>query len=185
MSPTQINALTPGVPPGQTVQVQVVQNCGAAKPQPSPPANVPVQAASPEFLYWLPDPQGHSPVVAVNAVTGAYAGPKGLLPNVALTPAKPGDYLTIYAIGFGATDPNFLIGTAPPEAAPAVLSPSVTLGTELPPNAILYAGVSPNSPGLYQLNIQVPSDLTGGDYPITLQLGGFSTPPGAYLPVQQ
>jgi uncharacterized protein (TIGR03437 family) len=184
VSPTQINALVPGVATGQNVQVQVVQNCGAAKPQPSSPAFAPVQPASPEFLYWLPDPAGHSAVVAVNAVTGAYVGPPGLLSTVTLTPAKPGDYLTIYAIGFGATSPPYLIGVAPPAAAPAVLSPSVSLGTLLTSDEILYAGISPDSPGLYQLNIQVPPNIADGDYAITLQLGGFSTPPGPYLSIR-
>lgn len=183
VSPGQINALVPGVGAGQPVEVQVVQNCGAAKPQPGQPVLVNVQAASPEFLYWTPDPAGHSAVVAVNAVTGTYVGPSGLLPNVTLTPAKPGDDLTIYAIGFGATNPPYLIGTAPPAAAPTVLSPSVTLGTEIAPSEILYAGVSPESPGLYQLNIQVPPGIADGNYPLTLQLGTFTTPAGPYLAV--
>ncbi|HXP83909.1 MAG TPA: hypothetical protein VN841_04280 [Bryobacteraceae bacterium] len=183
VSPTQINALVPGVA-GQAAQVQVVQNCGADKPQPGPPTFANVQAASPEFLYWSPDPAGHSAVVAVNAVTGAYVGPPGLLPSVTLAPAKPGDYLTIYAIGFGATNPPYLIGVAPPAAASTVLSPSVSLGTALTPNAILYAGISPNSPGLYQLNIQVPPDIADGDYSITLRLGGFATPQGPYVSVR-
>jgi uncharacterized protein (TIGR03437 family) len=184
VSPTQINALVPGVATGQTVPVQVVQNCGAAKPQPSSPAFAPVQPASPEFLYWSPDAAGHSAVVAVNAVTGAYVGPPGLLPTVTLAPAKPGDYLTIYSIGFGATSPPYLIGVAPPAAAPAVLSPSVSLGTQLTSDEILYAGISPNSPGLYQLNIQVPPNIPDGDYAITLQLGKYSTPPGPYLSIR-
>jgi uncharacterized protein (TIGR03437 family) len=65
-----------------------------------------------------------------------------------------------------------------------VLSPSVSLGTALTPDEIFYAGISPGSPGLYQLNIQVPANIADGDYPITLRLGSFSTPAGPYLSVR-
>jgi uncharacterized protein (TIGR03437 family) len=185
VSPSQINALVPAVAAGKSVPVQVVQNCSGSKPQPAQPVFATVQPASPEFLYWSADSKGHSAVVAVNAVSGAFVGPPGLLPSVTLVPAKPGDYLTIYAIGFGATNPPYLIGVAPPAAGPTVSSPSVSLGTALTPDQILYAGISPNSPGLYQLNIQVPPDIADGDYPIGLQLGAYSTPSGPYLSVRR
>ena len=50
--------------------------------------------------------------------------------------------------------------------------------------SVLYAGVSPGTAGLYQLNIRVPAGLADGDYPISLRLGGFVTPSGGYITVK-
>ena len=49
---------------------------------------------------------------------------------------------------------------------------------------VLYAGISPRTAGLYQLNIRVPDGLADGDYPISLRLGGFVTPSGGYITVK-
>jgi uncharacterized protein (TIGR03437 family) len=51
-------------------------------------------------------------------------------------------------------------------------------------SSVLYAGVSPGTAGLYQVNIQVPANLADGDYPITLVLGSFSTPVGGFVTVK-
>ena len=50
-------------------------------------------------------------------------------------------------------------------------------------DAVYYAGISPGTPGLYQLNIQVPNVLDG-DYPLVLTLGSFSTPAGGFVTVK-
>jgi len=52
--------------------------------------------------------------------------------------------------------------------------------TTLDAKNVLYAGVSPGTAGLYQLNIQVPAGLTDGDYAITLMLGNEDL--GVFLP---
>jgi uncharacterized protein (TIGR03437 family) len=60
----------------------------------------------------------------------------------------------------------------------------VTVGSvTLSPSDVLYAGVSPGSAGLYQLNIRVPA-MGDGDYPVTLSLGSFTTPAGGYITVK-
>jgi uncharacterized protein (TIGR03437 family) len=61
----------------------------------------------------------------------------------------------------------------------------VTLGTTtLDASAVFYAGVSPGTAGLYQLNIQVPNSIADGDYPLVLTLGTFATPAGGFLTVK-
>jgi uncharacterized protein (TIGR03437 family) len=57
-------------------------------------------------------------------------------------------------------------------------------GKEIPAANILYAGITPLSPGLYQVNIVLPDDLPDGDLPISLTIGAGSTPDGAYLTVR-
>ena len=105
--------------------------------------------------------------------------------KAAFTPAKPGDILTIYGVSFGPTNPAVPTGQAAANVAPSTSTPAVSLGT-LNMNAqdVLYAGASPGTPGLYQLNIRVPANLPDGDYPLSLTLGSFSTPAGAFLTVK-
>jgi uncharacterized protein (TIGR03437 family) len=92
---------------------------------------------------------------AVN--TGAYIGAAGLIPGATFTPAAPGEILTIYGVSFGPTNPATVPGTPPSGAAQSVYTAVVTLGTAtLNGSAVFYAGVSPGTAGLYQLNIQIP-----------------------------
>ena len=62
---------------------------------------------------------------------------------------------------------------------------TVTLGgTALPAANILYVGLTPNDPGLYQLNILIPPGTPNGDLPLVITIGDTSSPPGAFLTVQ-
>jgi uncharacterized protein (TIGR03437 family) len=184
VSPGQINFQAPSLAVDQTVQVVVRSHCGASDEVSAPPVSVRVRAATPEFLYWTRPADGKFPVVAVNALTGAYIGSAGLISGLTFTPAAPGDILTIYGVSFGQTDPSYAPGIAPDNAGRTLLSPSVRLGeTALSAEDILYAGVSPLTAGLYQLNIRVPQGLAAGVYPIILGLGDYSSPAG-YLTVR-
>ena len=177
-SPTQVNFQVPTIPVNTTVNVQVLSNCGTANQLQSGVQSVSTLDATPEFLYWLKTANGN-PVVAVDAITGAYIGAAGLIAGVTFTPAKPGEILTIYGVSFGPTSPVAVPGTPPTDAAKSIYTPSVTLGTiTLDPGAVFYAGVSPGTAGLYQLNIQIPATIADGDYPLVLKLGTFATPAG-------
>jgi uncharacterized protein (TIGR03437 family) len=182
---TQVNFQVPNVPVGTSANVVVIANCGGSNPTPTVAVAVPVQAATPEFLYWVKNASGINPVIAVNAVTGAYVGATGLIAGVNFVPAKPGDYLTIYGVSFGATNPAIPPGAASASIASVTNTPSAMLGaTALTTANLLYVGVSPGTAGLYQVNIQVPAGLADGDYPLALTLGTFATPAGAYLTIQ-
>jgi uncharacterized protein (TIGR03437 family) len=184
VSPGQVNIQVPAVRVGASVPLQVTTGCGSATPLAGPAISVSTLAATPEFLFWVKNATGANPVIAVNAVTGAYVGAAGLIPGVTFTPAKPGDYLTIYGISFGVTNPAVPPGAASVSVAP-VANAAVTLGASpLPAANLIYVGASPGTAGLYQVNIQVPAGLADGDYALTLNLGSFSTPAGAYLTVR-
>ena len=183
VSPGQVNFEVPTVPVTGNVDIRVVVNCGAQNELRSSPVAVPVGAATPEFLYWIKNPDGRNPVIAVNSVTGAYAGPSGAVPGLTLLPAKPGDILTIYVISAGPTAPPVAPGASAAGAARVDGAAVFLDGISLDSAAILYAGASPGTAGLYQLNIQVPP-LTDGDHPIVLRVGESSTPTGAFLTIR-
>ena len=185
VSPSQINFQVPAVTLDTLVNVVVVSNCGASNEARSPAMTIRSAAASPEFLYWVKNANGRDPVVAVNAVTGAYVGASGLIPGLTFAPAKPGDILTIYGVSFGPTTPSVAPGSAPSATANTVNAPGVALGSvTLNQGDVLYAGVSPGIAGLFQLNIRVPANVADGDQPLTLTLGSFKTPSVGFITVR-
>ena len=183
---TQVNFQVPNVPVGAPARGSGYELRRLKPSKFTAPVAVPVLAATPEFLYWVKNANGTNPVIAINAVTGAYVGAAGLIAGVTFIPAQPGDYLnTSMASRSDRTDPAIAPGTASATIANTTNAPSLMLGgAALPAANLLYAGASPGSPGLYQMNIQVPAGLASGDYPLVLTLGAFSTPTGAYLTVQ-
>jgi uncharacterized protein (TIGR03437 family) len=94
--------------------------------------------------------------------------PDGSFPGVAVHPAKPGDTLTIYAIGMGPTSPFVATGQPAPSSEPLARltdTPVVSFGSGIgSPSAIpLYAGLSPTYAGLYQVNVTIPDDAPKGN----------------------
>lgn len=87
-------------------------------------------------------------------------------------PAAPGETVTIYATGLGATSPALIPGQVPIEAAGLATLPRVTIGPDTA--TVVSAASVPGSPGMYQIAVQVPSTAVNGDLPLVLQVGTFS-----------
>jgi uncharacterized protein (TIGR03437 family) len=93
----------------------------------------------------------------------------------AANPAKAGDIVVVYCAGLGATNPAVRAGEAaptPPSPLARVVTPvSVTIGGQ--PAAVQYAGLTPGSVGLYQVNVQIPSGVTpGSSVPLVISQDG-------------
>lgn len=180
--PGQVNVQVPAVASGN-VPVQVITGCDTPQAVASPPVSAAAQATAPEFFYFTTNSTGANPIAAIDAVTGAYIGAPGLISGATFTPAKPGDYLTLFATGFSATDPSFAPGVLPSGSAPVTASVSIMLGgVTLTPSQILYAGLSQFA-GLYQVNIQVPN-VANGNQPLVITVGGVASPATAFITVQ-
>jgi len=85
-------------------------------------------------------------------------------------PASAGEVLIAYAVGLGATNPAMTTGQAATQATPT--AQTFRIGFNFTPNAPpsappslapppLYTGLTPNFPGLYQINFVVP-DIPAG-----------------------
>jgi len=182
VSPSQINVQVPSLSGTGNMDVQVLAECGAADQTPSNSQPVAVQAASPELFFFQWNSGGKNPVAARDALTGTLVAAAGLLPGA--NPAKPGDYVSLYATGLGATNPSIPAGTLPTKIASTSTLVSVMLnGVMLASTDVLYAGIAPNFAGLYQINIHVPANMPNGDLPISASINGISTPPGAFITV--
>jgi uncharacterized protein (TIGR03437 family) len=180
VSPGQINALAGELPASGTVPVQVITNCGTANEIATAVVNVPVAAAAPEFLYFVDNANGQNPVATIEQ-NGAYVAAPGLIAGATFTPAKAGDVLTAFGVGWGATSSSAAPGTIASAAATLTSPYSLTLGDETA--VASYAGLSPGFAGLYQINFTVPSGLSAGNQALVLTVNGVASPAAAFITV--
>lgn len=169
VSPNQINLQVPlELAAGSTVNVQVATPDGASAP-------VPVTITT------------HVP--GIFSLRGGYGAAVALLGSnlvTAAAPAKAGDTIVIYGTGFGPGQQNPpagqqgspASGEAPSAAAPVAIPVQVTIGGKRAP--VVYAGFTPGSVGLYQLNVVLPAGFLLGD-PLVVAQGGvpLGAPPVA------
>ena len=141
--PSLARGITPwSVRPG--VASAVVFRAGAA----SSPAEVEVREAAPGIL------------------SGAVYRPGLPCPVNEDNGVPPGAYLEVYGTGLGAAMAPQQNGIAPGAAVGALLQPSAWLGPYVIP--VLYSGLFPGAPGVYQTNVRLSPDAGAG--PVELQL---------------
>ena len=102
------------------------------------------------------------------------------------SPAHAGDTVVIYLTGLGRTSPNPKPGEIPQYAGQMVLLSQLAValgGSVLDPIWIKYAGLTPGSAGLYQINLVLPDKL-GSDPEIRVAVAGQSSPAGLKLAVR-
>jgi len=82
--------------------------------------------------------------------------------------------VSIFAVGLGA-----VTGEVTPGAAPGRLSTETPATAEIGKVSakVLYSGFAPTFPGLYQVNVQIPTGVaTGIDVPLVITIQGESSP---------
>ena len=98
-------------------------------------------------------------------------------------PAVRGSNITLYANGLGP------VANQPASGDPATASPLPRTNTQAAvnidnqPATVIYSGLVPSLPGLYQIDIQVPTNIPAGSQYITIAVGG-ATGPTLTLPLQ-
>jgi uncharacterized protein (TIGR03437 family) len=127
-------------------------------------------------LFPLPTASGYA--IATSA--------DGKIVLTADAPAHAGDTVVIYLTGLGKTAPNPAPGEIPAYAGLMVQLSDLKVslgGNPVDPNLIKYAGLTPGSAGLYQINLLIPDNL-GTDPEIRVAVAGQSSPAGLKLAVQ-
>lgn len=167
VSPGQVNFMIPATASVGSMTVAVVR-----EGQTGPAITLPLIAAAPA-LFVTADNLALATHVDYSLVTEA-------------APAQPGEIIVLFATGLGKTSPDPGIAEIPQTAA-AIVNLStlvVTLaGTAIDPAMILYAGVTPGSAGLYQINLQIPANAPA-DPAIQVSVAGQASAAGLKLPVE-
>jgi uncharacterized protein (TIGR03437 family) len=91
-------------------------------------------------------------------------------PNLPTNPAKPGEAVIVYVTGLGDTDVPVASGQPSPEPAANYLA-KVTATIGGLPAEVQFAGLTPQSIALGQVNLVVPN-LPPGDYPVEITADG-------------
>jgi uncharacterized protein (TIGR03437 family) len=176
ISPGQVNALVPSNVPTGLQQMTVMTGAG-----PSTTHSITVNAAQPGLLA----PSSFNINGAQYAVAlftdGAFALPAGAIAGTSSRPAKPGDVLTLYGVGFGPVTPAIPSGQTVEQQNSLAASFQMSIGGS--PAAASYYGLAPNYLGLYQFNVTVPSVAAGTAVPLTFTLGGAAGTQTLYIAV--
>lgn len=100
-----------------------------------------------------------------------FALPTGAIAGVPSRPARQGDTLTFYGIGFGPTTPNIPAGQIAQGSSSLMLPLTVSIVTPATPASVTYSGLAPGIVGLYQFNVVIPKLPAGGPQPVIFDLG--------------
>jgi uncharacterized protein (TIGR03437 family) len=111
----------------------------------------------------------------------------GTVPGVKGTPAKPGETIVFYGLGFGPVNPATVPYTGQIAQGTSTLQNPVTFlfngAFEVTP---VYQGLSPGLTGVDQFDVTVPQGLPAGDASITVMQNGQPIAQTAlYIPVAQ
>jgi len=159
ISPGQVNVQVPdGIPLGAGVPLVLTNSAGSSSPyalQTSALAPALLAPATAPFMV------GSRQYVVAQQTDLTFTG----MPS---HPAKAGDVLTIYGIGFGPVTPTTGAGVIATQAT--TLTNKVTFLFGQTPGTILYQGLAPSNVGLYQFNVQVPT-VSAGDSALTVMSG--------------
>ena len=174
ISPGQINVVAPVTSSGP-VTVMVTNSSGT-----SAAFTVMSGQYNPAFFSWP-----GSQAVATHLDFSEAVKP-GTFSGINTTPAKPGETIILWCTGLGPTTPAAPTGSLVPSGQTTYGTstlPSVTLNNA--PVTVVGAALTPGAVGLYQVDVQIPSSISDGDYQIQLSIGGVTSPLGIILSVQQ
>jgi minor extracellular serine protease Vpr len=178
VSSGQVNIQVPWELQGQTTaQVKVILDEQFGVPVYSAPVTATIAPATPAFF--------------TNAGAGCGQGTNGPFADAldanyhvitCANPAASGDTIMLYVNGLGA------VNNQPPDGAPAVddtsttkSQPTVTIGGQTA--TVKFSGIAPTL-AVYQVNAVVPAGLSSGNQPITISIGGQTSPANILLPVK-
>jgi uncharacterized protein (TIGR03437 family) len=170
----QININTPDDPATGPVAVQVRTAAGLGNV-----VNVNKAAVSPALLTgsaFLID--GKQYVIAQIANTATLVGKPGLIAGVTFQAVKPGDSITLYALGLGPTNPATQAGVINAANGNVTLPLQVRIGGQAA--QVTFAAAPAGTIGHYQINVVVPN-IGAGDQPIELLINNVSNAQNLFL----
>ena len=177
ISPGQVNAQVPSSVATGVQQITVETASGT-----SAPFNITVNAVQPGLDAPASFNVNGIQYAVATFADGRYVLPAGAISGASSSPAKPGDTVTLYGVGFGPVTPNTPAGQIVDRSN--MLTNSVDISFGGASAAISYAGLAPQLVGLYQFNVVVPSVAAGNAVPLTFTLNGAPGAQTLYIAIQ-
>jgi uncharacterized protein (TIGR03437 family) len=175
ISPVQVNALIPSTTPIGAQQITVKTAAGS-----SAPFTINVNPEEPGLLATPTFDISGTPYAVAFFADGTYVLPSGAIAGLSSRPAKPGDTIILYGVGFGPVTPNIPAGQLVGQGNMLATSFQISIGGMAA--AAAYAGLAPTYTGLYQFNVTAPA-VTPGNAPLTFNLGGTAGTQTLYIAV--
>jgi uncharacterized protein (TIGR03437 family) len=167
VSPSQININTPEDTATGPVSIQVKTPLGLSNVVTANRGRLsPTLQTVPQFNIG-----GKQYVVALTLDFVNYIGRPRMLQEVPFIAAKPGDTVSIYALGCGPTNPPTQAGVVAAQGSPIASPFQFKIGGV--PATVPFAGMVGRSIGLYQFNVVIPA-VAAGDQTIELTVDGIS-----------
>jgi uncharacterized protein (TIGR03437 family) len=165
----QVNAQVPAdLPADRQLQLQVETDGVASAPEP-------LQTVSNQPGIFTLDPQfGAQQGAVLVANTDRLAMRE--TPGVPSQPVDRGGYISIFCTGLGPTEPAVASGQPGPSSPPAAVKtlPIVSIGGQQA--TVTFAGMAPGFVGVYQVNAQVPKEITtGNEVPVLITQNGVAS----------
>ena len=177
LQPAQLNVLVPSDVPTGKQQVIVTTPNGASDPYP-----VTINATQPGlYAPSMLNVNGKQYAAAMFS-DQTIVLPSGAVQGVASHPAKAGDLITFYGIGFGKTTPAIQAGAM--VAQPNTLAQKVQVlfgSTAVTPH---YAGLAPGYIGLYEFIVTVPTVSANSAMPLSVTVNGTKISQTLFIAVQ-
>jgi uncharacterized protein (TIGR03437 family) len=129
-----------------------------------------VNATQPGFLAPPSFVVGAKQYVVALFSDGTYALPTGAISGLASRPAKPGDVLVFYGVGFGPVTPAISAGQIVQQSNSLLNNLQLSFGVMTA--TLNYQGLAPGYVGLYQFNVVVPNVAASDLVPVTFTLAG-------------
>lgn len=167
VSPTQVNAQVPSNV-GLGAQQVFISNVTNS----SPPVGINVVNTMPGLLAPSQLNIGGKQYVAAFFNDGTYVLPTGAVPGLTSRPAKPGDTIVMYGVGFGSVAPVIKAGQI--VQVQNKLQTPVQMLFGQAGATLTYQGLAPGLVGLYQFNVVVPNVAANTAQPFSFSLGGVA-----------
>jgi uncharacterized protein (TIGR03437 family) len=171
VSATQVNLQAPDGGLSGTVNVTLTTANGTAS------STVTLGIVSPAFSL-LGDGKHAAAIILRSDGSGSFGGgtydvvgPSGTSLGYKTVPAKAGDNVVFFGVGFGNTSPDVPAGQ--PFSGAAYADSAVHLTINGQPLTTTFAGMS--APGLFQFNLTIPQGLGTGDQSLLATVNGVST----------
>lgn len=109
----------------------------------------------------------------------------GAIAGVNSRPAKPGETIIIYGVGFGPVTPTIPAGEIVTQQNQLTQSLEILFGQTPAQSPLPYFGLAPNLVGVYQFNVVVPAVPDDDLVPLTFKLGGMQSKQILFTAVHQ